>query len=103
MWEWYDSSATACSYILFTTSTKSECKYVRDKKVVKPQIYGEALMKDEIMLRIEEHEEQTKMKGKKRKNAETSAPGIITSYLINLQCMCMYNVAIAIHVADIAK
>ena len=29
---------------------------VRDKKRVKPQIYGEALTKDEIMLRIEEHQ-----------------------------------------------
>ena len=76
---------------------------VRDKKGVKPQIYGEALTKDEIMLRIKEHEEQTKTKGKKRKNAETTAPGIITSYLLNLQYMCMYNVAIAIHMADIAK
>ena len=76
---------------------------VRDKKRVKPQIYGEALTKDEIMLRIEEHEEQKKTKGKKRKHAEIAVPGIVASYLLNLQCMCMYNIAIAIHMADIAK
>ena len=48
---------------------------VKDKKRVKPQIYGEALTKDEIMLRIEEQEEQKKAKGKKRKHCETTTPG----------------------------
>ena len=51
---------------------------VKDKKRVKSQIYGEGLTKDEIMLRNGENEEQKKAKGKKRKHAETTAPGSVS-------------------------